>query len=156
ARILGAKLSDDAKTAYALSDAGRDWMTLVSIDVASGKSATLLDEPRDATGLDVARTDDQKTIVATTLDTDGLDVLVVLELAGDRVARRTDVPLRGVSTGIAVAPHARFVFAGVTRPDLPGEIVRIDLSRGSTVQVTESDHGGVDLGLLSREQRLFV
>lgn len=150
-RYEAARLSRDGKVVYVLTDSGREFMSLVAIDVATGKRTDVVVEEHDLVGLAMPRWDapakkgDVEDLALVGINVDGIEHLAVLELdKARRVQRRGDPKLSGVIHTMDVSPSGKTAFASVEGSTHPAEVYRIDLAKGETARVTESDHAGVD------------
>lgn len=150
-RYEGARLSRDGKVVYALTDAGREFMGLVAIDVASGKRTDVLVEDHDLVGLSMprwaapAKKGDVEDLALVGINVDGVEHLAVVELDKARkVSRRVDPKLSGVIHTMDFAPTGKTAFVAVESSTHPAEVYRLDVAKGETARVTESDHAGVE------------
>lgn len=154
-RYEGARLSRDGKVVYVLTDAGREFMALVAIDVASGKRTDVLAEEHDLGSLAMprwsgpAKKGDPEDLAMLSVNVDGLERLVVLALDKARkVVRRTDPKVDGVIGTIDVASSGKVAYVSLDSSTRPMEVYRVDVAAAEAQRVTESDHAGVDEGKL--------
>jgi len=149
-RWEGARFSNDGKAVFALTDAGREFMALVAVDVASGKRTSLVAEAHDLDHLAV-----QKAAAPTTNDTlvyarnvDGVEHAHLLYLDAKRRPTRTaPIGLSGFFGKVTVAPDGKSALAAFETPQLPTEVYRIDLAGSESpraTRLTQSDHAGID------------
>jgi len=150
-RYEGARLSRDGKVVYVLTDAGREFMSLVAIDVATAKRTDVLVEDHDLAGLAMprwgaaAKKGDPEDVALIGVNVDGVEHLAVLTLDKARkVQKRVDPKLSGVIHTMDLAPSGKVAFVSVEGSTHPTEVYRLDLATGDSTRVTESDHAGVD------------
>ncbi len=161
-RWEGARLSHDGKFVYALTDAGREFVALVAIDLATGKRTPLLElpsdidqfalsRPRPATPIAGKAPAPAADVIVYAVNVDGMDEVSIATVEGGATRKlgasiKTD--LRGVVGSIDLAPDGSVAYVGLERADLPPEIFRVFLDGGETQRASFSDHAGVDVDKL--------
>ncbi|MEO7096918.1 MAG: S9 family peptidase, partial [Polyangiales bacterium] len=174
-RWESARFSRDGKVIFALTDAGREFMSVVMVDVGTMKRVALIEIDHDVTGLALprwsgarpkakkgdppselqAKTED---LLVYDLDVDGVEQLEVLRLDDKRkkVESTGGVKndLRGVISGIDVDPAGTVAYVSLERAEQPPEIYRVDLFTLQATRETQSDHAGVDEAKLVPAQLL--
>lgn len=180
-RYGGARFSRDGRAVFVLTDAGREYMGLVSIDIASGKRTPIVAEEHDVTHLAAPSHDIQakapdkgakagavgdkgakpaaapraEDVLAFAINKEGIEEVFTLTLdAGRKAIARTPLGERGVVRSIDVAPAGDAVFVALERSTLPTEVFRMDIAKGTSARVTHSHHGGIDESKLIKEEVL--
>jgi dipeptidyl aminopeptidase/acylaminoacyl peptidase len=151
-RYASAHFSRDGKAIFVLTDAGREYLTLTAIDVASGKRTEVLalDHDIDDAALPVyaskkAAKGQPEDVAVVKVNMDGVEEVSVVSIDGKRkVIERKPAGISGVVSSIDVAPGGEAAFIALERPDMPTEIFRVDLGKATAARVTKSFHGGID------------
>ena len=146
-RFESPRFSADGKTVFVLSDAGRDFVNLATLDVSSEASTApplkfVLDEAHDVDAIAVAHTG---SALALAVNVDGFHEvrLYAFEAGQLRAGAKVDLS-RGVVSGMQLTDDGRALFVGFSRASSPNEIWSIDTESGHATRVTESDHAGLD------------
>jgi dipeptidyl aminopeptidase/acylaminoacyl peptidase len=146
-RFQNPRFSADGKTVFVLSDSGRDFVNVATLDVSNESSLApplkfVLDEAHDVDQIVVAHAGNT---VALEVNLDGFsDVrLYTYEGAQLRPAAKVDLP-RGVAGPIELTEDGRSLLFSFSRASSPNEIWRVDVASGHATRITESDHAGLD------------
>jgi len=160
------RFSRDGKVVFALSDRGREFVSLFAVDVATQKSEVIVAEDHDLATLALPRWDGAppkgpkgkpafEDLLVYGVNVDGTESLAILELDDKRHELRRMTPkLKGVIGALDVAASGKAAFVAIESAVSPPEIHRIDLRTGETTKKTSSDHKGVDEAALYKEQSL--
>jgi len=154
----------DGKAILVLTDAGREHLGLVALDVASGKRTEVLALDNDIQDISVpdyatakAATGTPEDIAAISVNKDGIEEVHVLRLdAARKVVDRKPAGLSGVIGGINVSPAGDAAFVTLEQANLPPEVFRVDLGKGTSARVTKSDHAGIDESKLVKAELLTM
>lgn len=146
-----ARFTQDRKAILALTDRGREFISLVAIDIATGNVTPILAIDHDIQSLAVRSankggplTKGSDTAVITT-NVDGIEKLSILTIDDKRkLVSQKQTELEGVVTSIDVAPNGDVAFVGIERATMPAEIFRLDLTTGKSERATFSHHAGID------------
>lgn len=148
-----ARFSRDGKAVLTLTDAGREYLSLVAIDIASGKRTPIIEEGNDvvqaasaragalAKGLDPKAED----VIVFVINKDGVEELATATLDKARkVLKRAPVNLSGVFGSMDMAPGGAAAYVTLDRSNLPSEVFRIDVAAATAARQTFTPHGGID------------
>ena len=153
-RYEGARFSRDGKAVYVLTDAGREFMTLVAIDVASGARTEVVAEANDLMTLAMprwtaAKKGDPEDLAVFVINLDGVEKVSVVTLDNKRkVVKRGTPNIEGVIGAIDIASNGRSAYLAAEGSTHPSEVYRVDLTTYEVSRKTFSDHAGVDEGKL--------
>jgi dipeptidyl aminopeptidase/acylaminoacyl peptidase len=163
-RWEGARFSHDGKFVYALTDAGRELVALVAIELATDKRTPLLEgaseveqfalsRPRPAGPLKGKAPPPPADVIVYSTNVDGVNEVYVATISGAGGApRKLGAPIKtdlhGVVGSIDLAPDGSVAYVALERADLPPEIFRVFLDGGETQRATFSEHAGVDVDKL--------
>jgi dipeptidyl aminopeptidase/acylaminoacyl peptidase len=145
------RFSHDRKTIFALTDRGREFMTLVALDIASGKVTPILAVDHDIHSLalppankaDPLKKSAQFAVITT--NEDGIDkVSVVMIDDKNKLVTQKATELQGVVTSMDVGEQADVAFVSLENAALPPEVFRLELSTLKSERATFSAHGGID------------
>lgn len=145
------RFSQDRKTVLALSDRGREFMSVVALDIASGKVTPIMATDHDihsmalppANKADPANKTAQFAVITT--NEDGIDKVSVLHIDDkNKLVAQKKTELEGVVTALDVTDRADAAFVSLENAMLPPEVFRLDLSSAKSERVTFSAHAGVD------------
>jgi len=160
----GARLSRDGKAVFVLSDAGREFVALTAIDIASGKRTPIVEAKHDVMSLVLPRWRSGKKpaappkgvedVLMYALNVDGIEQVHMLSLDASR-AKIADqnTNASGVVSSLDISPDGDSAFVAIESPRLPPEVFRIDLATISCTSGCEavapkretfSEHGGID------------
>jgi dipeptidyl aminopeptidase/acylaminoacyl peptidase len=146
-RYEGARFSRDGKVIYTLTDAGREFMSLVAIDVASGKKTDVVVEDHDLVALAMPRwstpgTDD---LAIFAINLDGVEKVAVITLDNKRKVLKRGTPnVDGVIGAIDIASNGKAAYLSAESSTHPTEVYRVDLTSYSVERRTWGDHAGID------------
>lgn len=158
------RFSRDGKVVFALSDRGREFVSLLAVDVATQKSDVIVAEDHDLAALALPRwagappkgpkgKPAYEDLLVYGVNVDGTESLVILELDEKRHALRSMAPkLKGVIGALDVSPSGKVAYVAVESSTEPPEIHRLDLRTGESTVATHSDHKGVESSALFAEQ----
>ncbi len=151
-RWIAPKFSRDGKVLYVLTDHGREYLSVVAIDIATGKTKQVLALDHDVRTLSMpiyaspkAAAGEAEDILLGVVNADGIESLHVVALDGDRKTISDQVAnVSGAISSVDLSPRGDVAFVAVERPDLPSEIFRVDIGTGKADRVTKSYHAGID------------
>lgn len=150
-RYEAARFSRDGKAVYVLTDAGREFMTLVAIDIASGARTAIISEDHDVMALAMprwsspAKKGDSEDLAVFAVNLDGVEKVSVITLDAKRkVVKRGTPNIEGVIGAIDIAPNGTVAYLAAEGSTRPTEIYRVDLATYEVTRKTFSDHAGVD------------
>ena len=146
-----ARFTQDRKAILAISDRGREFMSLVAIDIATGKVTPVLAIDHDIHSLEMppsTKSDAAKkgpdTVVITT-NVDGIDKVSILTIDDKRkVVEQKQTELQGVVTGLSITPQADAAFVSLQNATMPPEIFRVELASAKSERATFSNHAGIE------------
>lgn len=145
------RFSHDRKTIFALSDRGREFMSLVALDIASGKVTPILAVDHDIHSLALApanKADPLKKslqLAVITTNVDGIDKVSVLIIDDkNKLASQKATELEGVVTTLNVSDQGDAAFVSLENATLPPEVFRLDVTAAKSERATFSSHSGVD------------
>jgi dipeptidyl aminopeptidase/acylaminoacyl peptidase len=154
-RYESARFSRDGKVVYVLTDAGREFMSLVAIDVASGARTSVIAEDHDLMALSMprwnapAKKGEPDDVAVFGVNVDGVEKVSVVTLDNKRkVVKRSEPKADGVIGTIDVAPSGRVAYVSLESSTHPTDVYRLDLESGELSRRTFGDHAGVDEGKL--------
>ncbi|MFI5301582.1 MAG: alpha/beta fold hydrolase [Polyangiales bacterium] len=151
-----AEISADGKSVFALTDAGRDFVGLVKIDLKTKQQRVLYAHEHDVADFALsqdlaapfgakkgARATEQRGLIVVNVDGfEEIRPLTVREngdaVVGDLVKRMGDVG------GVTVTRDGTRALASMEDATTPTEVFSIDLKTNAIERVTHSDHAGVD------------
>ncbi len=155
------RFSRDAKSVFALTDSGREFVGLVAIDLATSAKTAILTEEHDVVSLSMPRSagpakkGDPADVAVIVLNVDGIETLAVLTLDAKRkIEKRLDTKVSGVIGAVDVSPSGKTAFVAFETSTRPAEVYRLDLASGEAKRATTSDHAGIDEAKLVPD-RLF-
>lgn len=151
-RWAAPRFSRDGKALFALTDRGHELLSLVAIDIASGKVTTVLALDHDVQDLDLpayasakAGAGEAEDVAVATVNVDGVEEVHVITLDRARkVVSNKKADVSGVVSSLDVSPKGDAAFLTLERPDLPNEIFRVDVATAKGQRVTKSHHAGID------------
>jgi dipeptidyl aminopeptidase/acylaminoacyl peptidase len=144
-RYEGAHFTKDGRAALVLTDAGREFVGLVAIDLASRVRTTVVAEDHDLGSLAVGRSTVAEDVAAFSVNRDGREELAVVHLDAKRKpVKRLDPEVRGVIGTIDVSPTGKTAYLSAEDSRHPTEIFRVDLVSGAAGRSTHGDHAGID------------
>ncbi|MRG95471.1 alpha/beta hydrolase family protein [Polyangium spumosum] len=155
-RWVSPRFTRDGKSLLVLTDRGREFLSLVALDVATGKVTPVLELDHDVQDLDLpsytsrkAEAGQPEDIVALTVNVDGVEEVHVVTLDAKRkVVSKKKTDLGGVVSSLDLAPAGDVAFVGLERPNLPTEVYRVDVATGAVTRATKSHHAGIDTSRL--------
>jgi len=154
-RYESPRFSRDGKIVYVLTDAGREFMSLVAIDVASATRTEIVAEDHDLMALSMprwngpAKKGDPEDLAAFGVNVDGVEKVFVVTLDNKRkLVKRSETKAEGVIGTIDVAPSGKTAYVALEGSTHPTDVYRLDLSTGELTRRTFGDHVGVDEGKL--------
>jgi dipeptidyl aminopeptidase/acylaminoacyl peptidase len=160
-----ARFSRDGRAVFTLTDAGREHLSLVAIDVASGKRTPIVEADHDVMLASIAppvpadpkAAPKVEDVIVFALNKDGTEEVHAISLdAARKEIKRSPTGLTGVIGTIDVAPGGGAAFVSMDRANLPTEVFRADLAAGTSSRVTFSHHAGIDESKLVREELLTL
>ena len=123
------RFSQDRKAIFAISDRGREFMSLVAIDIATGKVTPVVAIEHDVHSLEMAPTTKSGAakkgpdIVVITKNVDGVDKVAIVTIDDKRkVVAQKDTDLQGVATTLSMTAQADAVFVSLQNATMPPEI----------------------------------
>jgi len=150
-RYENPRLSRDGKVVYVLTDAGREFMSLVAIDVATATRTEIVAEDHDLMALSMprwtgpAKKGDPEDLAVFGVNLDGVEKVSVVALDKQRKAiKRTETKAAGVIGTLDVAPSGKVAYVALEGSTHPTDVFRIDLPTGELTRKTFGDHAGVD------------
>lgn len=161
-----ARFSRDGKAVLTTTDAGREYLSLVAIDVASGKRTPILELENDIESAAFAPPSAPAKgakdsgaaagdVVVYTVNKDGIEELMTTSIdASRKAAPPKALGLKGVFSTLDVAPGGAAAFVSLERASMPTEVFRADLAAGTAARVTFSNHAGIDESKLVNEELL--
>lgn len=160
-RFEGARFSRDGKAVYVLTDGGREFMSLVAIDVASMKRTEIVAEDHDLMALSMprwsapAKKGEPDDLVMFGVNVDGIERVSIVTLDSKRkVVKRSSPNLEGVIGTIDIAPSGKTAYIAAEGSTHPTEVYRVDLTTLEVSRRTTSDHAGVEESKLIDHQLL--
>jgi dipeptidyl aminopeptidase/acylaminoacyl peptidase len=160
-RYEAARFSRDGKAVYVLTDAGREFTTLVAIDIASGKRTEVVAEDHDLMALAMprwsgpAKKADPDDLAMFVVNLDGIEKVALVTLDGNRkIVKRSSPNIEGVVGTIDIAPSGKAAFVAAEGSTHPTEVYRVDLTSLEVSRKTVSDHAGVEESKLIDHQLL--
>ena len=155
--------SRDGKVVFALTDAGREFMSLVALEVGTLKRTPLVEAPHDVVGLasphwtKPGKPPSQGDVLVYDVDVDGVETIEVMRLDDKRKPlSKTSTKLKGVVSGIDVDAEGKVAFVAIENATMPTEVWRLSLDTLAEERITHSDHRGVDEAqLVPAELRSF-
>jgi dipeptidyl aminopeptidase/acylaminoacyl peptidase len=154
----------DGKAILVLTDAGREYLGLVALDVASGKRTDVLLVDNDIQDISVptyatakAAAGAPEDVAAITVNKDGIEEVHLLRLdAARKVTDRRPAGISGVVGSLDVSPAGDAAFVTLEQANLPPEVFRVDFGKGAGARVTRSDHAGIDESKLVKAELLTM
>lgn len=150
-RYENPRFSRDGKAVYVLSDAGREFMTLVAIDIATGARTEVVAEDHDLNALSMprwnapAKKGDPEDLAVFGVNVDGVEKVSIVTLDNKRkIVKRSAPKAEGVIGTIDVAPSGKVAYLSLEGSTHPTDVYRLDLQTGELVRRTFGDHAGVD------------
>ena len=122
-----------------ITDLGRDFLGLFSLDVPSGELTLLLDIPWDITDIDVSP--DGRELVAVVNEA-GFGRLLRLDLIEQRLLPMPVLP-DGVASSPRYSPDGEAIAFNLTAPDIAGDVFSIHLPSQRLERWTYSEMGGL-------------
>ena len=150
------RFTRDGKSLLVLTDRGREFLSLVALDVATGKITPIFEPDHDVQDVTVpaytsakAEASQPEDIVALTVNVRGVEEVHVVTLDAKRkVVSKKKADLGGVVTSLSLAPAGDAAFVGLERPNLPTEVYRVDVATAAVTRATKSHHAGIDTSKL--------
>ncbi|NHF58171.1 S9 family peptidase [Flavobacteriaceae bacterium TP-CH-4] len=126
---------------YAVSDAGREFQTLVQVDVASGKMTYLTESiPWD---IDEFAVNKERTKAAFTANENGYAQLYLMDLGDNSYSKVGSLPV-GQIYGLSFHPEKEQLALVLNTTKTPGDIHTLDLNTMALTRWTYSEVGGLD------------
>lgn len=145
------RFTKDRKGVFAISDRGREFKSLVAVDIASGKVTPVLAGDHDiqvwakpaANKIDHASKGNEVVVVATNVD--GIDKVSIVSIDEKRkLVAQKETELQGVVTNLDIGAQGDVAFVSLENAAMPPEVFRLDMASGKSVRATFSKHTGVD------------
>lgn len=150
-RYESARFSRDGKVVYVLTDAGREYTTLVAIDVATMARTEVVAEDHDLVALALprwtgpAKKGDPEDLAMFAVNIDGVEKVAIVTLDKARkVVKRAAPPVDGVIGTIDIAPSGKVAYLAAESSTHPTDVYRVDLTTNEVTRKTFGDHAGVD------------
>lgn len=145
------RFTQDRKGILALTDRGREFVSLVAVDIASGKVTPILGVDHDIHSMALPpgnKADPLKKgreIAVITTNVDGVDKVSVVVLDDKRkLVSQQQTELQGVVSGLDVSPQGDVAYVSIENATMPPEIFRVELDSAKSARATFSAHGGID------------
>ena len=145
------RFSQDRKAILALTDRGSEFISLVSLDIATGKVTPILATDHDIHSMAMppaGKADPLKKgreIAVITTNVDGVDTVSIVTIDDKRkLISQTKTELQGVVTSVDVAPQGDVAFVAIENASRPTEIFRLDITTAKSDRATYSHHAGID------------
>ncbi|MCZ6601621.1 MAG: S9 family peptidase [Planctomycetota bacterium] len=140
ARYVSTNWAQDGKSIYCVSDLGRDFMGIATIDLET-RSVVYKDTPDwDVGGIEISR--DSKMILSVQNE-DGYSRLRVRTLADWKDVSLPALP-RGLISSVGFSHNGRFIAMALQGPTATSDVWRIDLDEGKAEKITRSSLAGLD------------
>ena len=153
------RFTKDRKAIFALTDRGREYMSLVALDIASGKLTSVLaiDHDIHALAIPVANAAKAAEVAVITTNVDGVDQVSIVTIDDKRkLVQQKQTDLKGVVTSMDVTPSSEVAFVGIERASMPAEIFRLDIAAAKAERATFSHHAGIDESKLVEPELLSL
>jgi dipeptidyl aminopeptidase/acylaminoacyl peptidase len=145
------RFTQDRKAILALTDRGSEFMSLVSLDIATGKVTPILAIDHDIHSMAIRRAGKadpllkgQEVAIITT-NVDGVDTVSIVTIDDKhKFIGQTKTELQGVVTSVHIAPQGDVAFVAVENASRPTEIFRLDIAAAKADRATYSHHAGID------------
>ncbi|MDI3291515.1 S9 family peptidase [Polyangium sp. 15x6] len=155
-RWLSPRFTRDGKSLLVLTDRGREFLSLVALDVATGKITSVFEVDHDVQDISVPAYASAKVaagqpedIAVLTVNVGGVEEVHVVTLDAKRkVVAKKKTDLGGVVNSLDLDPAGDAAFVGMERPNLPTEVFRVDVATGAATRATKSHHAGIDTSKL--------
>ncbi|MDC3962508.1 alpha/beta hydrolase family protein [Polyangium jinanense] len=155
-RWLSPRFTRDGKSLLVLTDRGREFLSLVALDVATGKITPVFELDHDVQDITVpayasanAAAGQPEDIAVLTVNVDGVEEVHVVTLDAKRkVVAKKKTDLGGVVNSLDLDPAGNAAFVSMERPNLPTEVYRVDVATGAVTRATKSHHAGIDMSKL--------
>ena len=144
-----ARFGADARTVFAVNDAGSEFLRLVRLDVGSDKVTPVAASPRgDAESLSVSS---DGTLVAVAVTEEGLGTLRVYDASTGRERALRDLP-RGSVLSARWRPNSRELAFDVVSSRHPRDVYSVDVSTGRVSRWTAGETNGVSPSQLAEAE----
>ena len=158
-----ARFTQDRKAVLALTDRGREFVSLVAIDIASGKVTPILGVDHDIHSMALppaGKADPSKKgreIAAIATNVDGIDKVSIVVIDDKRkLVSQEQTELQGVVSSLDVSPQGDVAYVALETATRPPEVFRLELSPAKSARATFSDHAGLDDPRLLVEPELLT